>query len=230
MSTPTAIEIPPLVEGERLARDEFERRYEAMPDVRAELLDGVVYIMASPVSADHAAPHGRLIGCLAMYELATVGTELAIDGTLRLGLSSDPQPDGMLFVREEFGGSVRPGAKRIYEGCPELLVEVAVSSAAYDLNVKKPVYLRHGIREFILWRVEDDAIDWFILRHGRYEILQPGPDGVTRSEAFPGLWIDLRAVVENDQPRRFNVAMQGLSSPEHAPFVQQLQQRRAARP
>ena len=41
--------ILPLEHGDHLTREEFERRYEAMPHVRkAELIEGVVY-MPSPV-------------------------------------------------------------------------------------------------------------------------------------------------------------------------------------
>jgi hypothetical protein len=44
--------IPPLENGDRLTRREFERRYNAMPDVKkAELIEGVVY-MPSPTRAN----------------------------------------------------------------------------------------------------------------------------------------------------------------------------------
>jgi hypothetical protein len=40
--------IPPLRDGDRLTRDEFLRRWDAMPDVKwTELIDGVVH-MPSP--------------------------------------------------------------------------------------------------------------------------------------------------------------------------------------
>ena len=50
--------IPPLVDGEHLTRDEFERRYDAMPGLKkAELIEGVVH-MPSPVRHDqHGDPH-----------------------------------------------------------------------------------------------------------------------------------------------------------------------------
>lgn len=42
--------IPPLENGDGLSRAEFERRYDAMPELKkAELLEGIVY-MAAPVS------------------------------------------------------------------------------------------------------------------------------------------------------------------------------------
>ena len=53
--------IPPLVEGQRLTREEFLRRWEAMPELkRAELIGGVVH-MPSPLSAAHGEPDGRIV-------------------------------------------------------------------------------------------------------------------------------------------------------------------------
>lgn len=61
--------IPPLENGDRLSRAEFERRYQAMPQVkRAELIEGVVY-MASPLRLkSHGEPHGDLIGWLWTFD------------------------------------------------------------------------------------------------------------------------------------------------------------------
>jgi hypothetical protein len=44
------ISLLPLENGDRLSRYEFERRYQAMPNLRkAELVEGVVYITALPL-------------------------------------------------------------------------------------------------------------------------------------------------------------------------------------
>ena len=73
------------------------------------------------------------------------------------------------------------------------------------------------------WRVEDGTIDWFVLRGGQYEQLPVGPDGVVRSEVFPGLWLDVQALLAADLPRMLSVLQQGIDSPEHAAFVAGLQ-------
>ncbi|NEP33579.1 MAG: Uma2 family endonuclease, partial [Moorea sp. SIO3B2] len=54
--------IPPLESGDLLTRQEFEQRYEQMPDVKkAELIEGIVY-MASPLRmTQHANPHARIM-------------------------------------------------------------------------------------------------------------------------------------------------------------------------
>jgi len=40
-------------------------------------------------------------------------------------------------------------------GTPELLVEVAASSASYDLHDKLTSLPAHGVQEYIVWRVYD---------------------------------------------------------------------------
>jgi hypothetical protein len=105
------------------------------------------------------------------------------------------------------------------EGAPELVVEVAASTASYDLHDKLNAYRRNGVREYIVWRVGDGEVDWFVLRGGRYERLSPGGDGVHRSEVFPGLWLDTGALVRGDLARVHKVLDGGLASLEHATFA-----------
>jgi Uma2 family endonuclease len=214
--------IPPLRHGDRLSRAEFERRYHAMPEVnKAELLEGVVY-MPSPVSEFHGNPHFRLIGWLARFEETTPGVIGSDNGSVRLGSDSEPQPDAILRIEEAHGGGSRLSADHLIEGPPELVAEVAVSSISVDRNVKLPIYRRHGVRECILWRVPDKAIDWFVLRGEEYELLAPGADGVLRSEVLPGLWLDAAALIRGDLPTMSRIAQEGIASREHAAFVQRL--------
>ncbi|HEX3869772.1 MAG TPA: hypothetical protein VHV77_05020, partial [Pirellulales bacterium] len=59
---PSRPSVPPLESGDVLTAEEFERRWEAMPDLkRAELIDGVVYMNAA-VSIHHGMPHAKLGG------------------------------------------------------------------------------------------------------------------------------------------------------------------------
>ena len=59
--------VPPLQAGDRLTREEFLRRYKAMPHVnKAELIEGVVYV-PSPVSFDHGESHFDFVTWLGTY-------------------------------------------------------------------------------------------------------------------------------------------------------------------
>lgn len=219
--------IPPLENGDRLSRAEFERRWENMPGLKkAELLNGEVF-MPPPVSAEHhGLPHSDLMFWLGLFRAATPGVVVADNSTLRLTPKEDDdaQPDAMMFALPSHGGSAWFDENGYVEGVPELVAEVAASSVSYDLNTKLDVYLRNGIREYLVWRVHDTAVDWFVLRGKEYERLPPGPDGVLRSQILPGLWLDPAALIRGDMAEVMRVAQLGIASPEHAAFVERLRQ------
>jgi hypothetical protein len=232
--------IPPLENGDRLTREEFERRYNAMPHVKkAELINGVVYIvaaenpngvpgMSSPVNPTrHGSPHLLLGIWVGSYYVSTPGTHGSDNGTLRFPSNrSVVQPDLFLRILPECGGQTRTLKGGWVQGAPELAIEITASRANYDLHDKLDAYQRDGVREYIVWRVEEDAIDWFILRRQTYEQLPPARDGILRSESFPGLWLDATAMIRGDHAEWKKVLQDGLASPEHADFVARLQRRR----
>ncbi len=229
MAAPRTIprSIPPLESGDRLTREEFERRYEAMPNVKkAELIDGVVYMPAAVRYEGHGRQHAILNGWLAVYVAGTPGVEAGDNATVRLDLDNEPQPDLLLRLPESLGGQSRVDADGYLEGPPELVAEIVASSAAYDLHQKLNVYRRHGVREYIVWRVLDEKIDWFILREGRFDRLAPDAGGVYKSEVFPGLWLDAAALLRGEQAAVLNVLNEGLASPEHAEFAERLEKMR----
>jgi Uma2 family endonuclease len=206
-----------------LTREEFERRYQALPQLKkAELIEGVVY-MPSPVRhRRHSRPHFHLITWLGTYEAATPGVEGGDNATARLDLDNEPQPDALLLIDPARGGQARISADDYIEAAPELVAEVAASSASYDLHTKLNVYRRNNVKEYLVWRVLDQQLDWFVLRGSQYERLAPDAQGWLRSEAFPGLWLDVTALLQGDMARVLAVVQQGVASPEHAAFVQRL--------
>ncbi len=73
-------------------------------------------------------------------------------------------------------------------------------------------------------------MDWFVLKQGQYVPLTPTPGGILQSEVFPGLWLDVAALVRMDLPAVMRQLDAGLASQDHAAFVQTLQQRRQSNP
>ncbi len=231
---PTAtpqVAVPPLKEGDRLTRDEFERRYDAMPELKkAELINGVV-LMPSPVRLEqHGSPHAALMCWLGNYWVATPGVRVGDNSTIRLDIDNEPQPDALMFVEPSLGGRIRIDSDGYAEGGPELVAEVAASSINVDLTTKLQMYAKHGAQEYLIWRVLDQAVDWFVLKQGQYISLPPTPSGVLQSEIFPGLWLDVAAMVRMDLPAVIRQLDAGLASQDHAAFVQTLQQRRQSNP
>ena len=219
---------PSLEPGDRFTRCEFERRYAARPDIgKAELIEGVVY-RPSPVRANsHARPHLLVAAWLGTYDGATPHVAGLDNATLRLDLDNEPQPDALLRIEAAAGGRSRLSADDYVEGPPELIVEVAASSAAYDLHDKRNAYRRNGVPEYVVWRVHDNRIDWFALVVDDYRALVPDADGTLHSRVFPGLRLAVDAALTLDLAGVLAELRQGLETPEHAAFVAGLRARAA---
>ena len=216
----TAPRVPVLCAGDRLTRDEFERRYTAMPSLKkAELIEGVVY-MGSPLRYEqHGYPERRLSRWLGWYQDATPGLGVVANCTVRLDLDNEPQPDLLVRLPERAGGRSRITADGFLEGPPELVIEVAASSVSYDLHQKLHAYRRNGVLEYLVHRVDDNEVDWFVLEHGSYERLAPHADGTLRSRAFSGLWLDVAALLRADLVALRAAIDRGALDPAHAAFV-----------
>jgi Uma2 family endonuclease len=214
--------IPLLENGDRLTHSEFMRRYEAMPDVKAELIEGVVYVSSPVRHGFHGGPQYWLIGWLTRYQTSTPGVDGSDNSTVFLDMDNIPQPDVSLFVKPQYGGRVRIDDEGYIVGAPDLVVEIAASSASYDLHDKLKVYRRNGVREYVVYRVLEGEVDWFVLQNGQFEKLSASPDGLMRSTIFPGLWLDVAALVRGDLVAVVAAVQKGLSTPEHAAFVARL--------
>jgi Uma2 family endonuclease len=218
---------PPLDAGDHLSLLEFERRYEARPEIKkAELIDGVVYMPSPARFTEHAQPHGQMITFLGLYSAATPGVQLGDNATVRLDLETEVQPDGLLRLEPEVGGRSRVTADHYLEGPPELVLEIAASSASYDLHAKLRVYQRSGVEEYIAVQMYERRLDWFHLREGVYQPLQPDASGVLSSEIFHGLRLNPMAFWAGDMARVLATLQEKLQSPAHAAFIASLQGRR----
>lgn len=212
-----------LCAGDNLTRDEFERRYAAMPELKkAELIEGMVF-MASPVRyTQHGGPHGILAYWLGCYRRHVAALMVAVNATLRLDQDNEPQPDLLMAVPASAGGALRITADGFLEGAPELIVEIAASSASYDLHQKLHAYRRNGVGEYLVWRTEDAAIDWFVLERGSYVPLQRAADGCLQSQRFPGLWLLPEAALQADLAALQAGVARGCATAEHRSFAASL--------
>ncbi len=220
--TPEVRRVPPLEAGDRLDQRTFHERYDAMPpSTRAELIGGIVYLH-SRVRPSHGRIHARVVGWLFEYERATPGVETYDSSTLILGDDAEPQPDAYLIISPEHGGQVHYNVDEYLVGAPELVAEVASSTESIDLHAKRKDYEQAGVQEYVVVALRQSRVFWFVLREGRFQELQPVADGLLRSQAFPGLWLDPAALLRRDADRMKEVLQQGLASPEHAAFVARL--------
>ena len=216
------VQAPPLECGDHLTRPEFERRYAAMPGLKiAELIEGIVY-MPSPVSLSHSRLHAALVTWLGNYAIATPGIEAADNTSVRLDMDNEPQPDAVLFILPDFGGTVTIDPDDYISGAPDFVAEIAASTASIDLNAKLRSYQRNGVQEYVVILTRAKEIRWHTLHDGAFVIVDPTPDGLYRSITFPGLALDGAAMLRGDYVRVMERLREGIGSEEHEQFVRQL--------
>ena len=215
--------LPILENGDRVTRYEFERRYHQMSNVKkAELIEGTVY-MPSPVRVTrHAQPHSLIITWLTIYSVATPNLMVLDNATVRLDFDNEPQPDALLRLDESVGGTSQISEDDYVEGAPELIVEIASSTASYDLHDKLQVYRRNRVREYLVWLVEDKEFRWYMWTEGTYQQLSPDESGILKSPFFPGLWLDVSALLAEEMQQVLTVVNSGINSGQHQEFVEQL--------
>ena len=214
---PQAVE---LHSGDRMTREEFHRLYEQTPqDFKAELIGGVVYV-AFPLRRKHGINHLPLGTLLTLYEGMTPGVEAGDNTTLLLGDDSEPQPDLYLRVLPEYGGQSETTENDYVAGPPELVAEVAHSSRAIDLHSKLDDYARYGVLEYLVFDLQESKLYWFDLQTRKQ--LSAENDGIIRIRVFPGLWIDVAALLQRKITELTETLKKGLNSGEHADFVKRL--------
>lgn len=214
---------PEMHNGDRMTQSEFHRAYELMPaSYRAELIGGVVF-EPSPLGYPHGTTHVRLGHLVQSYVMETPGVEAADNATVILGDEDEVQPD--LILRVISGGHSR--SAKYVEGAPELVAEIAHSSRAIDLHLKKQRYAQAGVREYIVVTLDPEKLYWFDMQNNVE--LSADAEGITRSAAFPGLWIHGQGLLDSDHKLTAQALTAGLQSSEHQKFVVQLADREKRR-
>lgn len=214
---------PPLENGDHLTRTEFEHRYAEMPGLKkAELIEGIVFMAAALRANSHGNPHALMMAWLGVYHAATPGTYLADNTTVRLDRDNAPQPDALLRIEPAAGGRSRITEDDYIEGSPELIVEIAASSASYDMNTKLNVYRRNGVQEYVVWQMYENQILWYQLLDDRYQSIMPNPSGLTESQTFPGLSLDVESMQQRDLATVLAQLQITLGTPEHQAYIQKL--------
>lgn len=210
----------PLHSGDHLSRAEFERRYADHPELKAELIEGVVYVSSPVRSTRHGKPHSQIMAWLGAYWAATPGVTVDDNTTLRIDLENELQPDACMWI--ETSGRTRVDADDYLAGAPELVVEIAASSVSYDLHDKLRVYRRNGVQEYLVLLALEREVRWYNWQLGEDRVIVADGDGVMRSQLFPGLWLNAERFWQGDVADVLAALQQGLASEEHAAFAQQL--------
>jgi hypothetical protein len=222
-----AEQVQPLCQGDNLDRDEFMRRWEALPEIKkAELIGGIVY-MPSPILVDHGDADVNVAGWLMVYEVATPGRASGHNTTAYL-LDAVPQPDLRLVSFRTMAG--HPGLRGnsctvLRSWWPRYPRQVHPVTCTKSWNFTGTPTSRNMSR----FCSTSGKLRWHVLEGREYQVVEPDGDGIHRSRTFPGLWLDKGAFLQGDMRKVLDTLEEGLGSPEHQEFVRRLEQARAAR-
>ena len=173
-----------------------EEDYYALPDDRrAELIDGILYDMASP-SISHQAisseifieitSHIRKNGgkCRVFYAPCDVKLFPEEDGNI-------VQPDLLVVCDPD---KIHPNR---LEGAPDLIVEiVSPGNPAHDYVRKLDLYDRAGVREYWIVDPMRKKTMVYALEKDSFSMNDYGFDETVPSQIFQGMSIDFKAISE----------------------------------
>ena len=217
---------PLLKAGMRLEAPEFHLRYSRMPDLhKAELIEGIVH-MPSPTNLKHNLGHASLTQWIAHYATYTPDTFAGANGSVLLNLDNEVQPDAVMCYWPGGPAAILADSEDdILRKAPQLAIEVSVSSRVRDRVKKFRVYQAAGIQEYIIWSVKEKTVEWFRLVDGEYLAFAPDPNGILKSIVFPGLWLDVHALVAGNMMQVITILNQGIAGKEHREFVKKLKRK-----
>lgn len=188
MSPPTILTEPPLQAGDQFDAQAFLSRWQQMPELRrAELIDRRVRLLSSPVTTRHGRPAGVLMQWAGYYAGITPGLTLLPDTTTILDDRNVVQPDVQLDLPASLGGSTTEDDNHHVVGPPELVAEAAFASASTDFGETFNRYEAAGVREYVLLRASEHAVDWWVNTDHGFTPIRPDEQGILHSTVFPGL-------------------------------------------
>jgi Uma2 family endonuclease len=174
----------------RISVDRYQKMIETgvlTKSDRVELIEGEMFEVA-PIGARHAAISRRL----AAIFLRSVGdlAEVDIGGPVKLGDSSEPQPDVMLLRPHDYKAQIPEAGDVI------LLIEIADSTLVSDRSTKLALYARHGIAEYWIVDVAGECVELYTDpqsdAYGEKRIAR-GAEGVA-PRALPSVRISVRDI------------------------------------
>jgi len=179
----------------RLTWDDLLRMPETVQ--RQEIIDGELFVTPSPLER-----HQWVVTCMSAAFLKVVGDLGGRVYGSPLDVVFDQrnvvEPDGMVFLPEHLD-RIRGGYPR---AAPDLAVEVSSpSTKGRDRIVKRALYERFGVAEYWIVDLDDEVIEVYALRGGRYHRpLRFVRGDVVRSEVLVGFAADFDDLVPGGVP------------------------------
>lgn len=160
-------------------------------DKRYEIIDGDLFMVPSPHES-----HQRILVALTSVFLNHVkrnnlGSVYCAPFDVLFSEEDIVQPD-IIFVSHENRKII---TKDNIKGAPDLIVEVlSPSTSKRDMGIKKKLYARHGVREYLVVDPEHENVELFLLRGKEFEGKRYGVKDSITSTVIKGLNIKLKEI------------------------------------
>jgi Uma2 family endonuclease len=161
--------------------------YLRLPDDgrRYEIIEGVLYVTNAPDFDHQFAVHQIAVALELWIRGRNGGIVLTAPFEVHLPNIAQPVQPDVLFIS---AARRPPSGSKLFEGAPDLIVEVlSPSTIRVDRTVKFNAYERAGVREYWLVDPKMQAIEVYVLTKGEFALLgQFGPNEVVQSAILEG--------------------------------------------
>jgi len=159
---------------------------------RAELIDGHIYMMATP-STRHQAVSRNIAGQLFNHLIGKKCKMYFSPFAVRLSKDTEIQPDLVVIC------DPKKLTNRGCNGAPDLVIEIlSPSTARHDRYTKFMLYMKAGVPEYWIVDPTDNAITAYRLTENGYHTTVFTNTDTATINALPGFEMDLAAVFAED--------------------------------
>jgi len=188
--------------NERLSRETVARRqfyHDMTDDCKMEFIGGEV-IMHSPAKARHVRVKDNLLRMVQSHVIARDLGEVMDEKSLCVFPRNDYEPD-IVFFGPEKTTSIQPDTMKF--PIPDFAVEVlSERTEARDRGVKFQDYEAHGVREYWIIDAEEEWVEQYIEKDGRYELRLKSGSGEIASSVIAGFRVPVRAIFDAKESLR----------------------------
>ncbi|MDX1946239.1 MAG: Uma2 family endonuclease [Pirellulaceae bacterium] len=178
---------------------------------KADLIDGVIY-MASPDTTRSNALTGLIYylfeGFTAARDIG--GFSFVTRFACKFTDTRAPEPD-VGYVQPERLHLVKEG---YVDGGPDIAVEiVSRDSRSRDYGEKRELYEAAGVLEYWIVDPLQRRVEFLRLVSGKYVLIPLEENRIFRSEAIPGLWINIEWLLAKPTPKAYHCLQEILRTP-----------------
>ncbi len=188
--------------NERLRREAEARRqfyHDMTDDCKMEFIGGEV-IMHSPAKARHVRVKDNILRMAQNFVIARDLGEVMDEKTLCVFPRNDYEPDIVFFGPAKAAG-IKPDTMKF--PIPDFIVEVlSDSTEERDRGVKFQDYEAHGVKEYWIVNAEEEWVEQYVEKGGRYELRLKSGSGEISSTVIPGFTVPVRALFDHKESLR----------------------------